>query len=177
METIEIQLSKKKMFILLIASSVFVLLGVLFLNNPVLFENRRFSHGVIFIVGAVTVLFFGICAGFYMKKLFSKQVGLTIHTDGFIDNSSGVSAGKIFWCDVEAITEYNVMSQKFVTIHIKDPEKYLEAQENIFKRKIMVQNYKMSGTPISISPSTLKISFEELYDLLQERFKTYKQTL
>ena len=173
METIEIQLSKRKIFISLIASFVFVLLGILFLSNPEMFEGRRFSKGTIFMTGIVTLLFFGICAVFFVKKLFSREVGLTIHTDGFIDKSSGNQAGEILWRDVEAVAEYNIMNQKFVTVHLKDPERYLNTQENKFKRKLMFQNYKMSGTPVNISPNTLKISFEELYALLQERFKAY----
>lgn len=176
METIEIPLNKQKILLLIFGAATLVAVGVLFIINPVEFEGRRASKEMIFIIGIAAVLFFGICLVFAIRKLFSKQVGLMINSDGLIDNSAGNSAGQILWTDVKGITIYNVMNQKFVSVHVKDPEKYISAQKNVFKRKLMAQNYKMAGTPISISPNTLKISFNELHSLLQDRFGKYKQS-
>lgn len=159
----------------MLGSLIFVILGVFFVIKPEIFEGRRSSHEMIFLAGAACTLFFGVCLAISIRKIFSKQVGLIINSEGLIDKSAGNSAGEILWIDVKDVVTINIMNQKFVSIIVKNPDKYIDAQRNFFKRKLMAQNYKMIGTPISISPNTLKISFTELYNILQQRFENYKQ--
>lgn len=175
MKTIEIPLSKKKILLLLLGSLLFVFIGIDFIRNTATYVSWRASKEAIFIFGILGVFFFGTCAVFLLRKLFSRQVGLILHAEGFIDNSSGINAGEILWCDVNAVADYNVMNQSFVIIYLKDPEKYISAQNNIIKRKLIILNYKMSGSPIHITANGLKVSYDKLYNLMQEYFEYYKK--
>src|SRR5690554_5511875 len=103
-EQIEIPLSKQKMILTLLGSIVFVGLGIWFLINPPKIRNPIFGNPtVIFIVGLVAILFFGLVAITVFRKLWDKKAGLIINQQGIIDNSSGVSAGLVLWTDIEEI--------------------------------------------------------------------------
>ena len=79
-----------------------------------------------------------------------------------------VSAGLVRWSEVTEIREYQVQRQKLISIHVADPEKYVN-RGNFLKRMTNRANLKMCGTPSNISSSSLKISYGELL----ETFETY----
>ena len=69
-----VELSKKKLLPLLLASCVFVALGVWLasLDDTSLQVQSRFRNSVLVHgVGLVAVVFFGLCGGVGIKKLFS----------------------------------------------------------------------------------------------------------
>ena len=73
-DKIDIQLSKTKILLLLIGSTLFVVLGILFILNPEQLENSRFRNlEMIRIVGIVSVVFFGLCLVFIARKLFDTR--------------------------------------------------------------------------------------------------------
>ena len=171
MKNIEISLSKTKMFLMLFGCIVFVIAGICFMTNPakyvsVIFRNSTF----IFIAGLVSILFFGFIAYHITKKIFQTNIGLIINDEGIIDNSGGSSLGMIYWKDIEAIDAFKVVHQKFIRIIVKNPNDYIERQTNLTKRKVAMANYKAYKSPIQISANTLKIKFDELYKLLQNKF-------
>lgn len=107
-------------------------------------------------VGIAGIICFGLCGIVGTVKLFDTKPGLIIDTDGIIDNSSGVSAGRIPWSDVTGITVTNILGQRLLTIAVIDPQKYV-------------------GRPINITSNALKIRFDELHRLLIERFEQHKR--
>jgi hypothetical protein len=169
MNKVEIQLSKKKIGLLLIGAIVFVLLGMLFLLTPdnfisIIIRNPQ----TIRVVGIAAVLFFGAVGVFVLRKLFDKSIGLAIDENGITDNSNASSVGLIEWTDIVGIKTKQVMSTKFLLILINNPDKYLE-RVNGFKRKLMQGNMKMYGTPLSITSNTLRYNFDDLERLVKER--------
>ena len=174
-QQIEIPLSKKKMVLTLIGAIVFVGLGLWFLISPPKTNHWVFGNPTfIFIAGLASVLFFGLIAIVIAKKLPDNTAGLTINDEGFIDNSSGVSAGLVLWSDIKEIKVAQVMNQKFLMFIVKNPQDYIERQTNTLKRKGMQMNLNSYGSPISISANSLTTNFDTLYELLQKKFDEKK---
>lgn len=47
-------------------------------------------------------------------------------------------------------------------LKIKNPQEYIDRKKSIFKRKGMDLNFKMYGSPLSITSNGLNISFDQL---------------
>lgn len=174
---IEIPISKLKITLLLLGSVAFLLVGtwLLFMNvdeyNPI-WAVESLVVNVASVLGMLMGLF-GVY--FFTKKLFDTKPGLVIDELGLIDNSGGLSIGRIYWTDIVGIQDYYVQAgmaskQKFVSIFLDNPADYIARQPNSLKRKMMKANEKYSGTPVSISANGLRISFDELLVLIEEKF-------
>lgn len=168
-----IGLSKVKILVLMLGAAVFVLLGAWLLSVDVqeIESHRRFNNPVLFYgIGIVSIVFFGLCGFIGVKKFFDNSPGVIISSKGILDNSSGISAGLISWEEVVGISEYQVQKQKFVSIHVKDPEKYVN-NGNALKRMANRANIKMCGTPLNISANNLKISYDELLETITDYYE------
>ena len=173
MERIEIPLSKTKIFLLLAGSVVFVVIGLLFAIEPDRFVTPILrSPGVVRIAGIAAVLFFGATGIYGARKIFDKTPGLIIDEKGIFDNSNATSIGLIPWSEITAINTAQVMSTKFLLIFTRDPELVMQKVTGI-KRKLMASNWKMFGTPISITSTALKYDFEKLEVLLRKKLQEY----
>jgi hypothetical protein len=173
MNRIEISISKRKMIISLMGCLAFVLAGFLFVLQPSTFAGKTVvrSSSMIMIVGVLSILFFGLCGYFIAKKLFTKTPGLIIDDKGISDHSSGIEAGFIPWHDIKEIGTFKILKQQFVTVLLKDPQKYIDAESNAAKKKVMQANLRSAGTPYCISTNTLNIKFKALHALLAERLQ------
>ena len=172
---IEIPLSKNKMFLTLLGSTTFVVLGLWFLIDPPKSNHWLLGNPtLIFIIGLASILFFGLVAVTIFRKFSDKKPGLIISKQGITDNSSGVSAGLIPWTDIQEIKISQVMSQKFLMFIVSNPQDYLDKVTNPLKRNAMKMNYKTYGSPISISSNALKTNFNELQKLLEDKMNEYK---
>ncbi len=169
-----IYLSKVKIIALILGSIIVVVLGAWFLSLDAqsIESSRRFnSPTLVYGIGIVSIVLFGLSGLFGIKKLFDKSPGLILNSEGILDNSSGLSAGLIPWSEVMDIGEYQVQKQKFISIHVQDPEKYAN-NGNALKRMANRANIKMCGTPINISANSLKIGYKELLDVIQEYYRS-----
>ena len=174
-EKITIDLSKTKLIFALLGSIAFVILSVLFIYNPQKFVNPIFrSKEIIFVVGIIGILLFGFFAIMIVRKLPDKNKGMIISKNGIFDNSSASSVGEIEWEDIIGISKSQVMSNKFLMILLKNPEKYIAKAKNKIAKKNMEVNLKWYGSPIAISSTALKIDFANLEKLLNENFEKYK---
>ena len=163
-----IELSKVKLALLTFGAITFVLLGAWFLSMEVheIESQRKFNSPVlVYGIGVVSIVFFGMSAFIGLKKLFDDSPGLVVNTEGILDNSSGISAGIIPWKEIVGIGEYTVQKQKFISILVKDPEKYVN-NGNLLKRIANRANLKMCGTPVNISANSLKIDYDELLEVI-----------
>ena len=177
MNRIEIPLSKTKMLLILFGATGFVVLGTLFIFNPDKFVSPIMRNPeIIRIAGIASVLFFGAVGIYGTRKMFDKNVGLTIDGSGIIDNTNATSIGLIKWSDIKEIRTEQVMSTKFLLIFTNDPNAILEKVGGI-KRKLMEANYRMYGTPLSITSSTLKYNFNDLEKLLIERLNEHQEKM
>ena len=169
-QRIEIALSKKKIILMLIGALAFVAIGLWFVISPPTIPNSYWGNPTkIAIAGYASIVFFGLCAFVLIKKLPDNKPGLIIDQTGLTDNSSGVSAGQILWTDIENISVIEIHSQKLIMLQVTNPQDYIDKQTSSFKRKMMQLNYKMYGTPLSITSNGLKISFDELLSTLTDK--------
>ena len=113
---------------------------------------------------------------FYARKMFDKTPGLIVNDKGIYDNASGISVGFIPWNDIVEIKETVVINQSFVNIVVKNPDKYIETQKNIFKRKLVQINYNFFGTVIAIPSVSINSEFNDLKRILQQGFEKHKNS-
>ena len=174
-DSIQIPLSKTKLFLLLATSCIITASAVWMLVKPPVptdfFYGSKFT---INLIGTLSILFFGTAILFYINKLRDSKPGLTISHEGLTDHSSAVSAGLIPWQDILQIKEVSVFQEKFLMIIVANPNDYIDKQTSRVKRKAMEINYQMYGSPIGLSANSLQIRFRELKELLEKKYTQYK---
>jgi len=174
---VEIPLSKKKLILLFLGALIFVVLGVWFITSPVTFMDTGYRNRPkleIEIVGYACIIFFGACAIVGAYKLFDNKLGLIIDENGITDNSSGVSLGFVKWDDISGTGVKQIGRQRFLLIYIKNADHYIDEQSNWLKKKMIVMNYKMYKTPITISSNGLKCNFDEMVGLINKNIEAHK---
>jgi hypothetical protein len=180
MEKIEIPLSKTKLLLGIGGSVLFIFAGIWLFTHSNDFQNFSLrilkNPTVIKTVGIAGILFFGATGIYGIKKMFSNNVGLTIDDNGIIDNTNASSIGLIKWFEITEIKTEQIMSTKFLLIYTKDPNNILDKVKGM-KRKLMVGNMKMYGTPISITSNTLKYDFNDLEKLLKDRLNEQRKRM
>jgi hypothetical protein len=177
---IEIALSKAKLTKLLFFSIIFLGVGLwMIVSNPAT-SNPVFNNLVVKAIAAYGGVVMGVLGVYFFgKKLFDTKPGLVIDENGIYDNTSAFTFGLIPWRDVSKIYERTVQAsvaskQRFVTIGLVDPEKYIAREKNGLKRKLLAANSKSHGSPIHISTNGLKTSHAELLKILTEEFDKHK---
>lgn len=177
MET-RIELSKSKIVLMFLGALAFVAASIWFLTNPEKFAKVFFNLDfAVYTIAILGISFFGLIAVLLFKKIFNSKPGILINSAGITDNSSALSAGFIPWEDISAIESKRITNQKFIIIILKNPENYLEKIQNKFKQRAMQMNYKMSNSPINISANSLKISFDDLYEVLNKALSENSKTV
>ena len=76
-------------------------------------------------VSLFCIIFFCLCGLYSIKKLLNTDPGLVLDSAGIIDNSSAVSVGRISWQDLEGINITWIQGQRFITLYVTNPQKYL----------------------------------------------------
>ena len=169
---IEIPLSKKKLLLLVAVSVGFILIGFWFVIDPPKISNPYFGDPTLLLMlGIISILFFGLCAVYIVRKLPENRPGLIIDSNGLTDNSSGVSAGLILWNDIQDISVIEIHRQKIIMLQVKNPQDYIDRQKSGFKRKMMQMNFNIYGTPLSITSNSLNIEFNDLINILHDQFQ------
>ncbi len=174
-DEIIIALSKKKVFSLIVAAFGAVAFGIWMVQlDAVQIASRpRFiSPVLVYGVGSLSIVFFGICGIWALIKLFDKKPGLVLNSVGIIDNSSGVAAGAVPWSQITGFSIFEVSKQKILIVKVIDPDKYINTG-NAFKRMINKGNYKLCGSPIAISSNALKMDFSELLNTCNQYYLKY----
>ena len=171
-QQIVIPLSKLKMITGLLGAVMFVVLGIWFVFYPPNIENSYWvTPFKMKLAGYASMIFFGTCAVFIIRKLPSDKPGLIIDDTGLIDNSSGLHAGQILWSDIEKVSVIEIYGQRLIMLHAKNPQDYIDRQTSLFVRKGMELNNRLYGTPLSLTAKGLKISFDDLLALVSEKFE------
>ncbi len=173
MNDIEIKLSKKKTVFLFLGSLAFVLIGIFLI---VFQAETDLPFLFVVITGVLCIAFFGYTGLYSLKQLFNKEPGFIINSKGIVDLSSGVCAGFISWEDIIEINRSTFFNQEFIVVKVNNPEKYIDKVTSPIKKKAVIANHKMMGSPINISNSILDIKFDTFYNLLMEYMKKYKES-
>lgn len=147
---------------MLLGSVIFVVIGIFMQQEQV--SSDRSAQELLFLQGAgfVVMLFFGLCGLVALVRLFSNKPGLIITDEGLNYN-----ANVILWSEITELGEYQNKGTKCILIHINDPKSFLN-KGNFIQRNVSGMNYKMTGTPLSISSTDLKIDYEDLKKMLNE---------
>lgn len=173
MKSVDIALSKIKLVVLLIGSLGFVVMGVIFiLKSDSIATSQSVSPQFINVLGWISTVFFGVCAGSIATKLFDRSIGLRIDDRGITDNTSSSAAGLIEWQDIVGLERVTIASNKMIMVQVRNPEKYIARGKNSFVRRAMKMNNKLYGTPITIISSSLKISYKKLEELLLNAYES-----
>ncbi|XEC96550.1 STM3941 family protein [Paenibacillus tarimensis] len=113
-----------------------------------------------YLLGTISILHFGLSAIYFLYRLVLSKPSLIINDKGLNDNSSLLSAGEITWEEIDEITMYSYMGNRFVGITVnEDKAKRL----NKIKRMLL-----KARNVISISEKSVSIPLTELYDILNE---------
>jgi hypothetical protein len=173
-ETI-IEMSKKKIVLLLLGACVFVAIGIwMFSLDDASIQSRRGMNNPMLVhgLGLVAIVFFGIFGLVGLKKLFNNKPALILNKSGIVDNASSVSAGFIPWSEVVGARIVDVQKQKMLVINVRNPEEYI-ARGNLLKQTLNKANHNMVGSPISIPSNVLAINFSELTSLFDQYQRKY----
>ena len=167
----EIQANKKRYFLMLGLSVLFVVSGFLPFLGTGLRESRRYVpvfHDAVFIAA---IVFFGFGVWICLKTILSTKPAVSISEKGICDNAS---FGMIEWEDVAGFRKERVQKQDYILILLENPEKYIQ-KFNFFKQKWLSLNLKQYGTPVMIHTGNLKIDQEELLNIVRKEWAEYKR--
>ncbi len=168
MEEIQIELSRNKILLLLLLGIVFFLISVILITKPSEFLNYKMrSEKLILIIGWVGFILFGIITMFLFIKLFDSKPGLVINKKGILDNTSTNPSGFIKWSDIISVVVKKSGYIQFILIKVKNPNEYIERSGRI-NRIALKQNTREHGTPLVLTSTSLKCSFEELKKYISE---------
>jgi hypothetical protein len=131
-------------------------------------------YGLFILLLLLPILIFQITSSliFALIMLLSKSAGLIIGPNGIVDNTTGVSAGKISWDNITKISVTPSSVNSFLTIEVLDPEKYL-IQGNFLSRFFKRINHTFFKSPIHISAHALDISFDEMVKIVERYCAEY----
>lgn len=131
-----------------------------------------FSFGMLFSISFWLILasIFGFVTGYAIKRLAEKGPGLILNKLGIIDNSGLVSAGTIFWSDIEEVNSNKILFSDCIIIKVKNPRRYITNQKNLFKRIWLALELRYYGSPVNISVGGLKIKFKDLFRIVQQHY-------
>jgi len=172
-EPLVIPLSKTKITLILLGSIGFVALGFCLwvFAEEIRYRSSLFIRGV----AAAAVGFFGLCGVFAVLKLFDFAPGLIVDSEGIVDNSSAIAAGRIPWTDIRGFEIQTIQNNRILTIQVHDPEKYVQ-RASFLKRAFVALNASHFGGPIQISSHALKVSFDQLVTVLTEAYANQQRS-
>lgn len=109
---------------------LFIIVGSLALITSVIFMIWHRNTGDLAIGILGTVLFGGGLLPYIHRTLTTSQ-DLVIDEEGFIDNSSYASYGRVYWRDVESIDLYSIVNRgittkTFIRVHLRHPDEYTQ---------------------------------------------------
>jgi hypothetical protein len=109
-----IELSRKKIGLVILGSCGFVALGIWLLSldaDTIHALPRGRNPTLVHAIGIVAIMFFGLCGIVAIPKLFDKKSGLILSPAGIVDNASGGSAGLIPWSEIIGADSFEMRRQ------------------------------------------------------------------
>lgn len=177
-ERIEIYSSRKKSFLLLLLSLIFVTLGILFLLHADTFAIGRIKNPLfIQVIGTVGILFFGTATYITIRQLIKNKLMLVIEPAGISLNPEKPNSKVIIWKEIEAFSEIKINSTKIIIIHINNPQYWIDREESKIQKKMMKLNLSSYGSPFNISAVSMQISHSDLMRLLNEELAKHKKRI
>lgn len=165
----EIPFSKRKLRRNLVTCVAFVLLGLwLVIYRPEIDNPVLNSPVVIYGVGGMSILFFGLGLYFYLRKVADTKPAIIIDDRGITDNSSAFPLGFVPWQDIRRLATVTVARQRFLVIGLGNPQTYIEREKGL-KKTTLEYNYRSYGSPFILSANGLACTLEELEAAIEQR--------
>jgi hypothetical protein len=153
---------RSKMFLIALVSLLFVCAGFFILSQS---DEPHIPQALRIIISFLGIGF-GPCFLYALYRIAVRQPALTLSQEGLLDNASGVSAGLVRWEEIERIYTSSLLGQQFVSISVKDPERFLQRMHG-FKAKLMRPNIGLVGAPVNLPVTALGITSAELVVLIE----------
>ena len=163
-------LNKKKIIPRIFLQATVIVLLVFLIYTIV----AHLIYGLFILLLLLPVLIFQIASSliFALIMFSSKSPGLIVGPNGIVDNTTGVSAGKISWDNITNISVTSLGVTSFLTIGVLDPEKYLR-QGNPLSRFFKRINHTFSKSSTNISAHALDINFDEMVGIIERYYAKY----
>lgn len=175
MGKIEIYSSKKKSFLLLIASLLFVIGGIwMFIDAENLASYRERSPIFLKGIGIISVLIFGFGIYVSIKQLVKNQLLLVVDKKGVNINPRKSASESIKWENIDGFSELKIQSQKLVIIQVNNSDYWIENEKNQIRKKLMKFNFNNYGSPFNLSANSMQINHVELIKVLSENLEKHK---
>lgn len=166
MEPFNVKAKKGRLALLGFGALIFVLLGIVFLVFAP--EAEGGEGAVLTVVGAVCILFFGLCLVWYVKRLLDPTPMLTISDEGILDRASYASAGLIRWEEIKDIQALRMYNQDFLCIFTYDPD-LVQNRFSGFKKTLHRMNKGLSPAQAHIPLKMLACPPQRLMEEINKR--------
>jgi hypothetical protein len=167
MNSLEIPFSKWKLLLTVVASTLFVVVGVFLLF--VWSEEAGSSNSLAKkIIGGILIVFFGAVGVFGLLKIILNKSALVINDEGILDNTTASSFGLIKWENITGFKIEEMMSRNYLVIQVNNGEEMIEKSKGMV-RKTMKMNFSMYLTPYAIPSTVINYKLVDLIKLLEKQ--------
>lgn len=154
---------KKKILGNLIGSAVFISLACVVVYHRA--ELTGWQHLAVYIAYPSIVIFLWLFLYTAVTTLFPKPL-LILDDHGLLDQSSIFSVGFIPWSDITRVYPTVVSKQRFLSVELKEPDRYLEKLTG-WKHLMMKMNLQVGHAPIKIIQNMFSLTSQELGELMK----------
>ncbi|PWB25890.1 STM3941 family protein [Flavobacterium sp. HTF] len=176
MEKIEIYSSKKKTFLLLIGSLLFIAGGIWMLMDAENLTGFRLRSPILVkCIGIISVLFSSLGVYISIRQLVKNKLFLIIEENGINVNPKKNSNEFINWKNIEGFSELKIQSQKMVLIKVNNSDFWIENEKNRIRKRLIQFNFNNYGSPFCLSAVSMQINHTELMKVLNENLEKYKK--
>jgi hypothetical protein len=161
-ETLFLYPKRSRFFLLAVGALLFVCAGI-FIGSD---HDSGIPRLVTVLISSLAIGFFGLCFLYAVYRLLVHRPALILNREGIVDNASAVSAGLVRWEEIERIYCSSVQRQLFISIAVKDPDRFLQGMPGV-KAKLMRLNIGLVGAPINLPATPMGLSVTELLKLIQ----------
>jgi hypothetical protein len=170
-QTIEIPLSKAKLWWLLLSGVLMTVLSALvFLRH---LPTTAYAMWIHVAVGVCGLVFFGFASVRIIQKLVAVEPGLRISPRGISGDVIRPHDDMLPWSAIAAVDASARHRQRFVTLKLNDPDAYIARGFGGLAASVMKASLRFTGSPVNISTRTLKISHADLLQLMRSYFDRY----
>jgi hypothetical protein len=173
---ITVSISKSKVVDLLVRPIALVAFGLLLMLRPNKFSGVENSYKTFQLVMGGLCILGSLSLGYLsLKNLRTGKPGLIIDPSGLQKKFRRTYAGHIAWIDINRIYILKIFWRKVIFLFVNNPGVYIDRQKNWFNKVTMFLDYKVVGSPLTVTTDGLNITFEELYQLINKYFLLFKK--
>lgn len=166
MEPIYIYAKKGNLLLLLLASSIFSLMGGLLTIYGLAEPNEAGA----LVAGVIILVPFGTGLVYVIKKMKHPKPALIISGEGVHDYSMFIGAGLVRWESIQSLKYKSGTGQLYLCIKTKDPNLIIDRTTGI-KRMLLRINQKILPAQLNIPVNTLAYPSEQLHQDLHTAWK------